>query len=224
MSWYYASEAGQTGPISEAELVTLLRNGSIDPNTLIWTNGQADWLPLSSVRPDLLTGEIAGANVPVVGGYALAGAGKDLAVQRMREGGVAGGYEAVNYAGFWIRFVAYFIDGIALQLVIFPMNYILVSNDTSQVGFAMVMGFAIQCLYFGIMHGKWGATLGKLALGLRVRNPDMTPISAGRAFGRYFALLLNSFTFGIGFIMAGLDPEKRSLHDRVASTRVVSIR
>lgn len=56
MAWYYSSPSGQTGPVTESELGQLSRAGTINPGTLVWTEGQADWLPLASVRPDLAGG------------------------------------------------------------------------------------------------------------------------------------------------------------------------
>jgi len=69
----------------------------------------------------------------------------------------------------------------------------------------------------------FGATLGKMAVKIRVVNPDGTPITWGKAIARYFAEIVSGLTLGIGYIMAGFDPERRALHDRIASTRVVRV-
>ena len=48
------------------------------------------------------------------------------------------------------------------------------------------------------------------------------PISWGRAFGRFFAEMLNGMIpFWIGYIIAIFDAEKRTVHDNLAGTRVV---
>jgi uncharacterized RDD family membrane protein YckC len=70
----------------------------------------------------------------------------------------------------------------------------------------------------------YGATPGKMALGLKIVRPDGGPISAGRAVGRYFAEILSALTLMIGYMMAGWDSEKRALHDRIADTRVIKTR
>ncbi len=237
MAWYYASNAGRTGPITESELVTLTRNGTVTPGTLVWTEGQADWLPLSNVRPDLLSGQVAGVNIPVVGGVALAGANKDMAVQRMREG-FSPGLDAANYGGFWIRFVAKIIDGVIVGVIMmicllpFIIMGAMTTNDSGEPSAAMLMmmpiatvaPYFIQVLYNGFTVGKWGATPGKKMLGLRVVTPDMQPLSMGRAFGRAGAEIVTGFTFTIGHIIAAFDAEKRALHDHIASTRVIATR
>jgi hypothetical protein len=53
MNWFYESGGKQNGPISEAELESLIRAGTITPRTLVWREGMADWQPLSAARPNL---------------------------------------------------------------------------------------------------------------------------------------------------------------------------
>jgi uncharacterized RDD family membrane protein YckC len=67
-----------------------------------------------------------------------------------------------------------------------------------------------------------GATLGKMACGLRVINADGTlKISIGKAIGRYFAEMLSGVILGIGYLMVAFDSEKRALHDHICKTRVI---
>jgi uncharacterized RDD family membrane protein YckC len=63
-----------------------------------------------------------------------------------------------------------------------------------------------------------------MALGLKVIRADGGPISAGLALGRYLAQILSALIFGIGYIIAGFDSEKRSLHDRICDTRVIYVK
>lgn len=44
--WYYGSEGAQCGPVNEAVFHTLIADGTITPQTLVWKNGMADWQPL----------------------------------------------------------------------------------------------------------------------------------------------------------------------------------
>jgi uncharacterized RDD family membrane protein YckC len=64
------------------------------------------------------------------------------------------------------------------------------------------------------MIGRYAATLGKMACGLRVVMSDGGKVTYGRSLGRHFAKLLSGF-------MAGFDDEKRALHDRICDTRVI---
>jgi len=75
----------------------------------------------------------------------------------------------------------------------------------------------------------WGATLGKMACGIRVVRPDGNGLGWGISFARYFMYnivisavpLINWILLLTTAIMAGTDEQKRGLHDRVCDTRVI---
>jgi uncharacterized RDD family membrane protein YckC len=87
-----------------------------------------------------------------------------------------------------------------------------------------LISFALQIAYSVWMHGKFGATVGKMACGLRLVRANGTPVSYGLATGRFFAEFLSALLIYIGYIMAGFDEEKRTLHDRICNTRVIKTR
>ena len=139
----------------------------------------------------------------------------------------------LRYAGFWIRFVAVIVDGLLLQVVngviqvVAGIPTIFTPDKSSSPGLAIVvgiLGFLIAVSYETWMVGQCGATLGKMALGLRVVKADGSPVSFLRSFGRFFAKLLSQMICFIGYIMAGFDEQKRGLHDRICETRVIRIR
>ncbi|HUR28675.1 MAG TPA: TIGR00266 family protein [Planctomycetota bacterium] len=47
--WYMAIGGHQVGPVSAAEIVSNLKNGSIDASTLLFSAGMSSWTPLSKV-------------------------------------------------------------------------------------------------------------------------------------------------------------------------------
>jgi hypothetical protein len=49
MSWYYASNNEQKGPVEQSELEQLVRQGVITGNTLVWREGMANWRPYSEI-------------------------------------------------------------------------------------------------------------------------------------------------------------------------------
>jgi len=85
--------------------------------------------------------------------------------------------------------------------------------------YALIFGGVV--FYMAFMHSRYGATLGKMAVGIRVITLDGRNPSFWRAFGRVFAEYLSSLCLYIGYIMAGFDEEKRALHDHICGTRVV---
>ena len=160
-------------------------------------------------------------------------------VQRLREG--VAPVARADYGGFWIRFVAWLIDGIILMVVGSIVQFALLGSLTAfrqpqrgaspEVVFGAMLGMlslvflvdmVIGCSYeaFFVSSGLC-ATPGKLALELKVVRPNSARLGLGRAVGRYFAKRLNLLTGGIGYIMAGFDSEKRGLHDLMCDTRVV---
>jgi uncharacterized RDD family membrane protein YckC/DNA-directed RNA polymerase subunit RPC12/RpoP len=151
---------------------------------------------------------------------------KPVFFQRIQEGAPAA-TGAMRYAGFWIRFGAAFIDGILLNLSSLVVG--LIGGAISSAGDAgAVAGGSLLAVYYlamlaygPFMHGKYGATLGKMAVKIKVVRADGAPISYGLAVGRSFAKLLSGIILYIGFIVAGFDQEKRALHDHICNTRVI---
>ena len=65
------------------------------------------------------------------------------------------------------------------------------------------------------------ATLGKMALRLKVTDEHGSRISFARASARYFSKILSRMILMIGYIMAGFTARKQALHDMIAGTLVV---
>ena len=237
MNWYYALNGSQQGPVSEEQLVQLVSSGTINSTTLVWREGLPEWQGLALALPSALT--TTPGNAPQIGGYAVPEWQKDVVVQQMREGVTPQISGVMEYAGFWIRFAAWFIDYLIMLVpnvaVQFAMGIGMSAAQPVKPGefspaqmamlfAAMGIGMVIQGSYKSLMVAKYGATLGKMAVGLRVVNDDGSKVTLGKAIGRFFAEILSGLTCSIGYIIAGFDSEKRSLHDHVCSTRVIRTR
>lgn len=147
-------------------------------------------------------------------------------VQKLKEGVQIG--SGFKYGGFWIRAGARIIDGILMQLIGMGLGFVSALIGKSDPNSAFVVGIctwllstAIQVSYEVFFLGKYGATLGKMAVKVKVVRSNGEPISYLRALGRYFAQTLSFLLLGIGYFMAGWDSEKRTLHDRICDTRVI---
>ncbi len=153
-----------------------------------------------------------------------------------------------NYAGFWLRFVAVVIDYIIIYCVqaflVVPFLAIVGINFASNIANADTMSegemvgaifsfiaalsglifllYAILILYYSIMESsKYQATVGKMALGLKVTDMNGNKLDFGKAFVRNLCKLISSFIFYIGYIIAGFTERKQALHDLIAGTLVV---
>ena len=140
------------------------------------------------------------------------------------------GAAQVAYGGFWIRLVAYIIDAVLLTVVVailaslFGLN-LWETDWERQDPTVNLLSFVIGWLYFALMESsERGATVGKMAMGLRVVTSDGQRLSFMNATGRYFAKILSAIILGIGFLMIAFTDKKRGLHDMIASTLVIKVR
>jgi uncharacterized RDD family membrane protein YckC len=138
-----------------------------------------------------------------------------------------------DYAGFWMRFLAAIIDGILVSIItsiissIFGLNNAVVRlNEISRsvaaggsveaiqneavslvapILLSLIFSLLVNWLYFALLESsKQQATLGKMALGLKVTNLTEQPIGFGQATWRYFAKqipgLVGSIVLFIGIV------------------------
>jgi uncharacterized RDD family membrane protein YckC len=243
MQWYYEGSGVQVGPVSEEEFQSLVRDGIITYSTLVWNSTMTDWNEYGNLNT-ASEGQGSSANSVCAecgrsfsqddmikyGESWICAQCKPIFVQKIKEGV---NVIQMDYAGFWIRFGAYIIDAIIMTVInlIFSFFITLVgfssftSNDPSQAlmvsVFTSLINMIIYIGYETYFIGKWGATIGKMACGLKVVTPEGGRVTYLRAFARYFAKIVSSLIFMIGYIMVAFDDEKRALHDRICSTRVI---
>ncbi len=131
-----------------------------------------------------------------------------------------------QYAGFWIRVGASFIDGIILGVLGVLINLIFSGGwnpvpFTSGYYISVFLRFGIGLVYMvGMESSAKQATLGKMAVGIKVGNLNGERLSVMNALGRYLAKMISALTIFIGFMMVGWDPKKQGLHDKMANTIV----
>jgi uncharacterized RDD family membrane protein YckC len=153
----------------------------------------------------------------------------------------------MNYAGFWSRFGAKILDGLILTVPLIVVIVVFFSTlipalqnvqgrgNTAMIAilaqFAIVIAiyFALSLGYHIFFVGRYGATPGKMACGLKIVTAEGNQVSYLRATGRYFAeigivSIGNGFCYVLGYadyITAAFDKEKRALHDFICNTRVI---
>ncbi|MGD9740420.1 MAG: RDD family protein [Bauldia sp.] len=132
------------------------------------------------------------------------------------------------YAGFWVRFVALILDGIIVGAVFSILNPLVFGtsywdlDEMYSLGNTW-LGAVLQAAYVWTMWYFFGATLGKMALRLRVVSADtLGYLSFGQVVGRWFAQILSAIPLLLGFIWAAFDPRKQAWHDKLAGTFVLA--
>lgn len=251
MNWFYVEAGKQAGPVEEGRLQELLDSGVITPETLVWREGMANWQRIAEVKPELVaaapvggafaaeslvTDEVVCAechgrfrkqDTVAFGPTRVCAACKPVFLQKLREGApVRTG--AVRYAGFWIRVGAKLLDGLILGIFFLVPMFYFAFRSAEEPGRFEVLQLVFQLVYmvaniaYNVFFiGKYGATPGKMACGLRVIVADGNRVSYGRATGRAFAEILSGMICYIGYIIVAFDSQKRALHDHICNTRVI---
>jgi uncharacterized RDD family membrane protein YckC len=250
MNWYYADGGQQAGPVDDLQFEQLVRAGRVQPDTLVWHEGLANWQPYRDINPAAAptppsTSEGVCAQCGKVfnlqdmilyGTVRVCASCKPTFVQRLAEGAqISPG--SLRYAGFWIRFAAKLVDGLILGIPLLVPFFIFFFRAVAQRpgGFnsqaqMQIQGFnylfqiiymTVSITYNSFFLAKFGATPGKMLCGLKVVSEEGAALTTGKAVGRAFAEMLSGLICNIGYIIAAFDDEKRALHDRMCGTRVI---
>ncbi|HEU5079285.1 MAG TPA: RDD family protein [Opitutaceae bacterium] len=254
MQWYYANDNQRMGPVGEEEFQRLVTSGIVRADTLVWRQGMANWMRYAEVAPTIpppltaaaapltsnpaavATSPVEGAAAPAASPFAPAAAPFTYPQSHYAAPRPAPRF---HFGGFWIRFVAKFIDGLILNVVCLVPIFVYASTRLRGIenfdpndpeifitvmkyeGLLFLAYIGLSFAYNWFFLAKFAATPGKLALGLRVVRADGSALGRGRIIGRYFAEFLSRFIFNIGYIIAAFDDEKRALHDHICDTRVI---
>ena len=180
MNWYYVEAGQQRGPVTEAQLENLHRDGLIQSDTLVWHEGMPTWEPYGKVRPTPAAPASVSADPSVApggvvcseckqifspadvvkhGNAYVCAACKPVFLQRLKEGAFIAGVGAtqMDYAGFWIRVGAKLLDNIIISIPMFIIFFIIGfsaaagrANADAQLGLAIFQMIA-QCGMFILM-------------------------------------------------------------------------
>ena len=150
-----------------------------------------------------------------------------------------------TYAGFWIRLIARFVDGLILGIPLTILLFVFIaisgaalngasnsSDENAQNAAAGVTGGIFFLYYVIVLVGYagyqiyfWGTSGQTIAMRLfHLRVVDSTtgaPIGIGRAVVRWLMTLVNSWACYVGWIWIAFDARKQGWHDKVASSVVL---
>ncbi len=155
----------------------------------------------------------------------------------------------VKYAGFWVRFLASFLDTLFLALPLGIVIYFLSGGEwfdfaqyqkniqaamagnasyaltnSPQMSFKWELLFEVSVLIISVIFWrKWrGATPGKKYVKIKIVDAKTyKDIDNKQAITRSLGYIVSILTFLIGFLMVGIRKDKRGLHDLLAGTVVV---
>lgn len=139
-----------------------------------------------------------------------------------------------SYAGFWVRLWAYIIDSVIvffglLVVRLVTSGFMSLTEGTFLDGNVLfsytlkdIVLYIFQVMYFILFTYCTGTTPGKKLLNLRViqaEGEELTffDVLYRETIGRF----LCGLSIGIGYIIVGIDREKRGIHDMLCDTRVI---
>jgi uncharacterized RDD family membrane protein YckC len=145
----------------------------------------------------------------------------------------------LQYQGVAIRFVALIIDGIISGIItyilvfLFTGSAITIDMSTGAVSlgpayptYYVALGIVIALLYFTLLLGRYGQSVGMMAVKIKVvSEANGGPITYGAAFIRTILLYIDQIPYVIPYLLGAIliwtSDKKQRLGDRVAHTVVV---
>lgn len=144
--------------------------------------------------------------------------------------------EEIVFSGFWDRAGAWIFDNVIIVACIDRLLSLLLGIPLNAPPFQdanllqdrvfvlATVSWLIGLLFQFVFLGAFGATLGKMGFSIKVARSDGGRIGYGRALARIMASQISLALLGLGYMMAYLDPQKRTLHDLLCGTRVMNDR
>ncbi|MDO5650633.1 MAG: RDD family protein [Moraxella sp.] len=132
-----------------------------------------------------------------------------------------------EYAGFWIRFVAYLIDMLAVILILTPVLILMIwlnlaSWDNEGYDLGDAVSQVLGAVFYIFCWVRFATTPGKYLFKLKILDADtgehLTPF---KAFLRYIGYIPSAIIMGLGFIWIAFDDRKQGWHDKIANSVVV---
>ncbi len=141
------------------------------------------------------------------------------------------GAHALEYAGFWRRFAAFFIDAIIILIVrvLIPFEGFFFWNNQPAWYFVPLIAisnlvFMLVTVAYSVVFWAWrGQTLGKMVMNIKVLRGDGSNITIGYALLRYLGYIVCVLMLGAGFLWIAFDSRKQGIHDKIADTVVVKL-
>ena len=133
-----------------------------------------------------------------------------------------------HYAGFWVRFLAFLIDGILLGIIssaftpVWGPQFTTTGNQIAVHAGSNAIGTLVGLVYFVGFWAWRGQTVGMMPFNMQVVSvTDGKKIDVVRGLLRYVGYIISAIPLLIGFIWAAFDARKQGWHDKIASTVVI---
>lgn len=133
-----------------------------------------------------------------------------------------------NYQGIVPRLVAQVVDIVVLVILFFLVGFVMSGSFTfeyqGEAAYPFISIYVpVAFLYYILLEGVTGATLGKKLVKIKVVRENGSPCGLGPALVRNILRIVDGlpFLYIIGAILVSRSDKKQRLGDRLAKTVVV---
>lgn len=140
---------------------------------------------------------------------------------------ITGGGEKMEYKGIGIRAVAQIVDGIIFFVLFLLIGFLVTGSFTFQLAGASAMMLTgamslIGFLYFTLLEGTKGQTVGKMVTGIKVVKEDGQPCGMASSLIRNLLRIIDGiFVYVVGAIIVAQSDRNQRLGDKVGDTVVI---
>lgn len=117
----------------------------------------------------------------------------------------------VAYARFWSRAGAYLLDGVIVGSVTFTINFINIANFKSFLIYLIIA--VLGMVYKPFLESKYGATYGKMALGLAVVDTQFNRIDYRQSFIRSLIFIVPALLYIPIYFLAFNNPQLTAINN-----------
>lgn len=198
--WYYDDGGQQRGPVARQRIEDLLADGTLEPATLVWTEGMPEWQAAESI-PGLVVANASTTSATAGAGplspYAPPAAAPASAGDVDWSGYVPSGSQVRPWVRYWARNFDFVLFSVVFGAAIgvFSPDLTMI-NDTL---FGIILLFAYNFAE-PAMLSIFGTTPFKALLRIRVRNADGTKLSYPQGLRRTISVWVNGQGFGIPLV------------------------
>lgn len=226
MTQYWVIRGGdRRGPYEESDVLEGVELGTVRPNDLLWVDGMREGVPIAEVIANL--GKAPASRPPLTLEPLATAAPSPYRPPSARVDDLAElALGNIQYAGFWVRYVAAVLDNLVLALALVAVALLAVLAGGLGVLDAIwfnALVIVADWLYFaGLESGPRCAGYGKRVFNLQVRTADdLTRSGFLRASVRWLGRYLSAVVFLLGYLVQPFTPRKRALHDFLSGTVVI---
>ncbi|MFT7517176.1 MAG: putative RDD family membrane protein YckC [Myxococcota bacterium] len=206
--WFYTVRGEQLGPVSEAEMFDLYKQGKIKDSDMVWSVGMKDWKAIAEVLPKIMRVAPAKPQPPVVPANPnidQVDVGDEYVVPKSPFDKPRTISQQDNSRRAWQRFVARMFDGI-VYVIIAGIVLALTTTEAQltemYVNFSSfsvynIVGMLVVGVLEALMISRSGMTPGKWIMRIRVVHADKRFLSFSEALKRYFYVLIRGMGLGL---------------------------